>query len=194
MEEDSLLGDSLGDLPDPEPSHQSRMHSPATQLSDGCEGVELRELRRKYAITVNGIQRMRSDLDSAKRDVEKMRRVLEREVGVDAVEEALTGRGGWQGRAEEISDLKRRLKQALAAVPAVSVVVDQRRVAELEKELCLVRSEAEESSRVKKALKSRNDNLKSQLQRMKMDMKVLLEKDAVNDELIRHLQSVVVPA
>jgi DNA primase catalytic subunit len=120
-----------------------------------------------------------------------MRKVLEREVGsTEGVAEALGVRHSdkWRGRAEEIADLKRKLKQASHVVPTVSVVVDQRRKIELEETIDLLHAELNETRKLKMALKCRNESLESQLQRMKQDLKILLEKDEVNDELIRELK------
>ena len=159
--------------------------------SDTVLNLEMRELTRKYAAAVNGLQKCRSELAYAHRENAKMRKVLEREVGsTEGVAEALGVRHSdkWRGRAEEIADLKRKLKQASHVVPTVSVVVDQRRTMELEETIDLLHAELNETRKLKMALKCRNESLESQLQRMKQDLKLLLEKDAVNDELIRELK------
>ena len=159
--------------------------------SDMVLNLDIRELTRKYAAAVNGLQKCRSELDYAHRENAKMRKVLEREVGsTEGVAEALGVRHSdkWRGRAEEIADLKRKLKQASHVVPTVSVVVDQRRKIELEETIDLLHAELNETRKLKMALKCRNESLESQLQRMKQDLKILLEKDEVNDELIRELK------
>ena len=145
------------------------------------------ELLKKYDSVVK-------DLESCQNEVARMHKILLEEVGSEEiVKQVLSGRGtsgGWKGRHDEICELRKKLRAALQSntlSQPVSIVVDHRKTAELESVIEKQQGEISEVTRQKLALKSRVDALESRLGEYKKDVKVLLEKNEVNNRLISQL-------
>ena len=155
------------------------------------------EYKEKYVLAFNQLQPAKGQLATSKRECDKMRSVLLRELGSESlVEQALKQKeGSWQGRAQEITDLKKRLKACMGAphssAPAPSIVVDHKRTNELEALVKSQQDELAESSRTRLALKSRNDALEDLLAVRKNDLKVLMEKNDLNNKIISELRKCV---
>jgi hypothetical protein len=171
MEEDSLILESLAEITD----HQSH---------ESCEW------RRKYARAQGEVRKLRNEIESEKALNNRMKEILVREIGtLESVEEALNSKGtGSNGRAEEIADLKKRLKQVSSLpipAPSMAVVVhDKKKTLELEATVERLRAETSEADTLKRALKARIHSLEEMLASAKCDIKIMLDKDRVNSELV----------
>ena len=187
METDSLADEDV---------EQSR--SVATEQSTRTQAEVARENRdskiiyKRYVRSVNEIRKLRDRILELEKINARIVVILQREVGLaDDVSEILENReSNWRGRAEEIVDLKKRVKELSdmrSSSSNVAVVVDQRRTTELQTRLDSVTKELTESVGIKRAMKARIDQLEIHLRTARTDIKTLLEKDQVNCQLIEEL-------
>jgi hypothetical protein len=150
-------------------------------------------LREKYTTSLNELQSAKYELNQANRRLEQMHSVLVRELGSESlVVDALSDRtgNGWVGRAEEILELKKRIRisQSISSSQPVSIVVDNRRISELEGIIEKQKQELAEVNLQRKAHKARLDTLEARLTEYKNDIKLLLEKNDLNNQVIAQLQ------
>ena len=151
------------------------------------------DLREKYATALNELQAKKYELTQAERRLGHMHSVLVRELGSEQlVVDALSDRtgDGWVGRADEISELKKRIRalQSASGNQSVSIVVDNRRTNELESIVEKQKLELAGIHKQKMALKARVDTLESRLCEYKNDVTLLLEKNDLNNQVIAQLQ------
>lgn len=153
--------------------------------------TERRKLRAKYVRSIKECRCLKQKLESACKENDMLRRVLVQEVGSeDAAEEALLNKeSGWQGRAAEISDLRRRVRELSGQLTNMTVVVDHRKERELQTRIENLEKEVQNLSVIRKSLKSRTTNLESAYAIAKKDIETLLQKDRVNVELISCLKA-----
>jgi hypothetical protein len=173
MEEDSLIIENASIVSEISSSHSH------------CD-------RRKYAQALNKIRSLKDEVFGLKVSHTRMRNVLLREVGSEeALEEALLTKGSnWQGRAEVIKDLRIKVKEFSSHIQPsnVSIVVDHKREQELEKSVELLTASLAEAEKLRKALRSRNQVLEEKVSSTRTDIRLLLEKDKFNSELIAEMR------
>ncbi len=156
----------------------------ADEQHDTCEW------RRRYARAQREVRKLRDEISAEKSSNMKMKQILVREIGtIELVEEALTHNSpGWIGRAQEIEELRKRVKQQSSnPVPPVAIVLDKKKTHELETSLNTLRAELAETDNARRALKARNHSLETMLMTAKCDIQQLLEKDQVNSDLVKEL-------
>ena len=170
MEKDSLMVDSMSEI---EVERQ--------------EDFSFTDWKRKYSMAQVDIRKLKGDLHIERNRNEQMRAVLVRELGSgELVVDALKGKStGWKGRSEEVVELRKKLKQLTANNSHnVAIVVDNKRTNELEASMESLRSDLAEIEVVKKALRARNQLLESAVTATRADIKLLVEKDRLNSEII----------
>ncbi|CAE8584396.1 unnamed protein product [Polarella glacialis] len=186
-------------------------------MGDGLGNVE--DWKKKYLVSSNKLQEVRHEAQELRAQLQKQRKVLLKEVGSEeALQQALAvaddpTANQWKGRAAQISQLQRQLRElrekvaaggdtgltaaavtmvpaaAAAAqpkVPAVSQAADKRReeFERLQEEVEKLRAEQAEAKSKQVALKSRAGLLESQLREMKANSQFLLRKSDDDDALV----------
>jgi len=172
MEPDSLLMDS----------------SSESEIS----GV-LTDYKKKFVSAMNQVRRLKQQIEPLKRAKARMHEVLCQEVGSEElVNEILKGKASeWIGRAQQINDLKKRIKELSSASNSsnVAIVVDHKRTHELEQAMEKINDALSESEKQRRALKSRNRILEDSLAEAKQDLRTVLDKDRINSELIAEMRA-----
>ena len=153
--------------------------------------TERRKLRAKYVRSIKECRCLKQKLESACKEIDTLKRILVRELGSEeAFEDALCSReSGWQGRAAEIVDLRKRVRELSGQVTNMTVVVDHRKEHELQTRIDNLEGEVQNLSMIRKSLKSRTANLESAYAIAKKDIETLLQKDRVNVEIISCLKA-----
>lgn len=184
--------DSLADEDVEESRSVATEQSTRIQVEVARENQDSKIIYKKYVRSVNEIRKLRDRISELEKINARIVVLLQREVGLgDDVTEILENReSNWRGRAEEIVDLKKRVKELSdirSSSSNVTVVVDQRRTTELQTRLDSVTKELRESAGIKRAMKARIDQLVLHLKAARTDIKTLLDKDQVNCQLIEEL-------
>ena len=152
------------------------------------------DYKKKYICAMNRVQRLKQEVAPLKREKDRMYNILCREIGSDElVDKILRGKASseWQGRAELIVELRKRIKDLSAgSSPSnVAIVVDHKRTHELEQSVEKIQDTLNETEKQRKALKSRNRILEDTLAETRADLRTLLEKDKINSELIAEMRA-----
>ena len=155
-------------------------------------GQDAKILYKKYVRSVNEMRKLRDRITELEKLNAKIVTVLQKEVGsAEDVSEALENKeSNWRGRAEEILDLRKRVKELSAgpsSQPNVAVVVDQRKTTELQTKLDNVSKELTDCVTMKRSMRARIDQLEMNMRTARTDIKTLLEKDELNCRLIEEL-------
>jgi len=188
------------------------------------EGGNVEDWKKKYLTASNQLQQVRHELQELRTQVQKQKKVLLKELGSDeSLQQAMSVADDpqavqWKGRAAQIAQLQRQLKEFKAGVsangstpvaqgqdaaatlaPAAAAAVKSKAVAQaadkrreeferLQEEAERLRTDQAECKRKRDALKSRAGVLESQLRDMKAHVQFLLRKSDDDDALVALLQ------
>jgi chromosome segregation ATPase len=187
-------------------------------LGDGSE-----DWKKKYLQASNKLQEARQEAHELKTEMHRHKKVLIKELGPDEpLEKVLAtaddpGAAGWKGRAAQIAQLQRHLREMKEqvkrvgepseadtekAVPrrsaaaaekdraAVDKAAEKRREEfdRLQEEVEKLRSDQADAKRKREGLKSRNAVLEGQLKELKAHVTTLVQKSENDDELVSALR------
>ena len=191
---------------------QSRENQASSTHSSKVEVPESKEInldyRQKYLAITNQQQILRQELLTAKTQSARLRKCLLKEIGSEeAVEFAILhcedGDQEWRGRAQQIAQLQKQLRELQKTKPSESTEAPKYKLSDSPSEKRRLENLAlqEEINRLKedldgkhaklKAAKSRMTVLEAESQEAKSAFKMLKEKSTNDDALIRDLRQFV---
>lgn len=178
------------------------------------EAGNVEDWKKKYLTTSNQLQQVRHETQEMRALLQKQKKVLLKELGAEeAIQQALAVADDpmavqWKGRAAQIAQLQRQVKELKAGggstsqevkeTPSASAVkskavgqaADKRReeFERLQEEVERLRAEQAECKQKREALRSRSCLLETQLRDMKANVQFLLRKSDDDDALVAMLR------
>jgi SMC interacting uncharacterized protein involved in chromosome segregation len=134
----------------------------------------------------NDLEVMKMELARVQGELKNCKKILQLEVGSEEdVANALKSPGNWKGRAERIAQLEQKLAFGrIGSGPSSNVVIDKKRTSELEVQVKDLEEKVSGLTRVKLALKSRNDALEASIKELRNDVCMLIDREKTSSRLI----------